>query len=452
VAIVGGGYSGIVQAIELLRRDCRVTLIERAPRLARGVAYSTSRPEHLLNVRASGMSALADQRADFVGWLAERTAAGPDGFAPRHLYGAYLETLLAEARGSSAAMEIVTGEAVDLLEPAGLRLADGRMIAADATILAVGNLPPARPRYIPADLGAGIYVRDPWSGDWLADLRDTDQVLLVGTGLTAVDAILSLDAVGFAGSILAVSRRGLLPRAHATGPAPAPPPPSPAPRPDCLSLLASVRRRADMLGWRGAVDSLRPITQQLWGEASLAERQRFLRHLRPWWDVHRHRIAPQVAERVQGMRSSGKLRVAAGRISGVTVSPAGADVRWRPRGGTAAEQISVRRIVDCTGPQADIRRAGEPLLAALLHDGRIRADPCRIGIDVDRHCRILDHNGLAAARLFAVGPLTRSTFWESVAVPDIRVLARDLADTIATSCRSGSLPLAQNGAKSIISK
>ena len=436
IAIVGGGYSGTLQAIELVERGSRVTLIERAPHFARGAAYGTEQPDHLLNVRASGMSAFADQPDHFADWFAGAEGGAPDQFAQRRVYGRYLGELLEAARTRHGdRLRTLKGEA-SAIERDGtgerLRLSDGGELQADAVILAVGNLPPEPTRGIdPAALPAGVYVDNAWAADLSAGLSDRDTVLLVGTGLTAIDAALSLESAGFDGRILAVSRRGLLPRSHAAAPlGPAKPPSDPKPR--CTALLRLVREGADG-DWRRAVDSLRPVTQQLWREAGPAERRRFLRHLRPWWDVHRHRIAPSIAARIDGLQRSGRLDVRAGRIIAAEAEDGAARMRWRPRGGAEAETIVVRRIVNCTGPQADIGRAGDPLLDGLLAAGRIRSDPCRIGIDVDEAFRAIEHDGTPSFTLYAIGPMTRGAFWEVVAVPDIRHQVRALAEKLVVT-------------------
>ena len=432
VAIVGGGFSGVLQAINLLRHsDARVTLIERA-RLARGAAYSTRNREHLLNVRASGMSAFPDQPRHFAEWLAANGGGDADSFAERRLYGHYLEQLLDQATGER--LTLVEGEAVDILSHGvdeQVMLADGRAIAADVVILSIGNLAPHVPREIAsADLAGDLYVADPWAGDITADLSEQDRVLLIGTGLTAIDASLMLDAAGFRGRTLALSRRGLVPRAHA---APAPPAPAPEamPEPRCTSLLRSVRADAEQFGWRGAVDRLRPMTQPLWASASPEERRRFLRHLRPWWDVHRHRIAPEIAAALERMQAQGRLEFGAGKLASVQSCGKGALVRWRPRASEAEQEIKVRRIVNCTGPQGNVARAGEPLLANLVAAGRIRPDLCRIGIDVDERLRTLGADGQPSDSLYAIGPMTRGALWEIVAVPDLRVQVDRLAKQLA---------------------
>lgn len=427
VAVVGGGFTGTLQALQLVEAGVpRVVLLERAGEAGRGVAYGTARPEHLLNVPAAKMSAFPDRPDHFADWFAGH-GGKPEEFAPRRLYGAYVEELMAAA---GERIELVRDEAVDIVPAGGgesVRLAGGGAIEVEAAILAVGNLPPAGLRGLSVRELPGIYVADPWAGDFAEGLAGDEEVLLIGTGLTAIDAALTLDAQGFRGRILALSRRGLAPRAHQ---AMAPVPPLvDALRPDCVGLLRSIRALAAAIGWRAAVDQLRPVTQGLWAEAPVAERRRFLRHLRPWWDVHRHRIAPSIAERIAAMEADGRLTFAAGRI--VSAGPDGL-VEWRPRGGAETPRLRAARIVNCTGPEANIARAGEPLLDALLASGRIRPDACRIGIDVDAECRTLGADGTPFETLRAVGPMTRGALWEIVAVPDIRGQVKGLAERLAS--------------------
>jgi uncharacterized NAD(P)/FAD-binding protein YdhS len=196
-------------------------------------------------------------------------------------------------------------------------------------------------------------------------------------------------------------------------------------------MLRRVRARSEVVGWRAAVYELRTVTQDLWRAASLDERRRFLRHLRPWWDVHRHKLAPAVGATIEAMQGAGRLSIAAGRLASVQAEGDRAVVSFRARGKEEVETLRVARIVNCTGPEADIARSGEPLLAALLDSGRIRADVLKVGIEVDGECRAIDAAGRVSETLFAIGPVTKGTFWESVAVPDIRGQAAGIAALIA---------------------
>jgi uncharacterized NAD(P)/FAD-binding protein YdhS len=186
------------------------------------------------------------------------------------------------------------------------------------------------------------------------------------------------------------------------------------------ALLHRLRERARQVDWREAVDELRPHTQALWRLHDREQQARLLRHLRPWWDVHRHRLAPPVAERVTQMKGEGRLSVVAGRILSVEHQGDQAQLVWRPRGQDEPRAMAVDRILLCTGPESDIALCGDPLLDRLAARGLIRSDRHRLGLDVDHAGRLLDADGAADDRLLAVGPLTRGAFWESVAVPDIR--------------------------------
>lgn len=424
VAIIGAGFSGTLQAINLIRHEGpRATLIERAPVAGTGLAYGAAHPSHLLNVRAVNMSALPDDPAHLVRWLEARGVENAAAsFVPRRVYGEYLREMLDEALARYPdRLRLVRGEVEDVTFDAdGVTLQlSGGTLRADAAVLAVGNLPPHDPPGLdPATLSSARYKGDPWDPSVPEGLADDDTVLVIGTGLTMVDVALLLEARGFGGRIVAVSRRGLLPRPHGLG--------QDwdkireRPRTKASSLVRTVRARAEQVGWRNAVDELRPFTQPMWANASEGERGRFLRHLRPWWDVHRHRLAPKVDARLQALIDRGQLEVRAAKTLGFVEGPDGIAVTLRPRGQDAPETILAQRIVNCTGPLGDLARSREPLLQRLAARGVIRPDPAHIGIDVDNQGQTIAADGSANTNLYALGPMTRGAFWEIVAVPDIR--------------------------------
>ncbi|WP_448661489.1 FAD/NAD(P)-binding protein [Sphingomonas sp. CJ20] len=436
VAIIGAGFSGTLQAINLLRHDGpRATLIERAPVAGTGLAYGAAHPGHVLNVRAGNMSAFPDDPTHFVRWLQARGVAdAAAAFIPRVSYGEYLRELLETAlRTSNGRLTLVRGEVADLEPGETIRLALGdRTVEADAAVLAVGNLPPHDPPGLdPALLSPKRYKGDPWDPSVPEDLGADDTVVIIGTGLTMVDVALLLDARGFAGRIVALSRRGLLPRPHAPG--------SDwerlRERPDtgASALLHRVRARAEAIGWRNAVDELRPFTQGMWGNASEDQRGRFLRHLRPWWDVHRHRLAPEVHARLTAMAERGQLQVLAARTLGFAEDAAGIAVTLRRRGADSAETLHAARIVNCTGPLGDLSRTTEPLLRRLVARGLIRPDAAHLGIDVDNQGQTIAADGRPNANLYALGPMTRGAFWEIVAVPDIRTQTWSVARKLSNA-------------------
>lgn len=441
VAVVGAGLSGLLLAIQLLRRCAvtRVHLIDRASEFGRGLAYGADDPGHLLNVRAANMSAFPEDPDHFLTWL--RVSAPPEAtaqtFVSRQLYGTYLQSLLravVETGSGAHRLIVVPDEAVGLFEGPGrlrLRLALGRTLEVDRVVLAMGNPPPRElPGICETLRHSPAFVANPWAKDAFAGVRATDDILLVGSGLTAVDVVLGLQRRGHRGRIRILSRRGLKPRGH-TPEGPAPASLDIGPRPRLSDLVRLVRRQAAATGWREAADGVRPHVQRLWREASADERGRFLRHLRPWWDVHRHRLSPVVASRIAAMEAAGQVRFVAGKIVETRRELGHVDVVWRPRGQASAETLRVDRIVNCTGPSLDMRQVESPLLGDLLARGFVRPDAGGLGLDVDPTCRLLDRDGVPSDRLLAVGPMSRAAFWEITAVPDIRIQVRDLAARLA---------------------
>ena len=384
------------------------------------------------------MSAWPDDADHLARWLAEDpdSAGAPADFISRATYGRYIGSLLrAEIGGSRPRRRLLleNDQVADLWptdEGLRLTLAMGRTLEADLVVLATGNPAPAPPDCDGIeDLGPGRYTPDPWAAGALDSLAEDAPVLLLGTGLTMVDVALALDSQGHRGPIRAISRRGQAPRRHA-GAVRSVTPEEPRSAAPLSRRLADARRRAAEVGWRQAVDEVRPATQAIWRAASLAERRRFLRHLQPWWDVHRHRMAPAVADWFETQRTDGRLHLAAGRIASLAAADFGVRVRWRPRGVGDDASMDVARIINCTGPGADPTRSANPLLRRLIERGLVRKDVLGLGLDVTVEGQVLDASQRPDPRLFAVGPITRGAFWEVTAVPDIRHQVAELARTI----------------------
>ena len=423
VAIVGGGFSGTMTALQLARRGVPSILIDGSGKLGRGVAYATTEPAHLLNVPADKMSGWPDAPRDFAEWCGD---AGT-GFAERRAFGRYLAGQL----DGVDAVQTVDAMAIDA-QPDGdgwtVRLGTGEEERVAGVVLALGNQPPAPFRQADG-LPTGLFVNNPWSDEAKAAVQAAAasgaDVLILGTGLTMIDTVLSLTAAGYQGRITALSRRGLLPRAHLEPPAaPAPVDLAGVPLGAVSPLWRWLRRRSAEVGFRAAVDSLRPHSRAIWQSLPPAEVSRFLRHARPWWDVHRHRIAPEVAARLKDLVAAGRLEIMAGRLRSLAAT---SDDQLRAlihrRGGAPAER-TVGAAFNCTGPLGDLRRTDDPLLAGLLRSGLVRLDRHELGIDVDEHDR-------AGERIWAVGPMTKGRYWEITAVPDIRGQAAAVAADIA---------------------
>ena len=414
VVIVGGGFSGAMLAARLAERGQASILIERGDAFGPGVAYSTTNDAHRLNVRAGRMGAVADRPDDFIDWLAAHhpDQADPDGFAPRRLYGLYVRDRLTTTETAHPGLIRRLSGAVIAVEGRSAILSTGERVEGRAVVLATGN--PA-PRTTPTGEDGRI-IANPWTPDALTPVRPDDDILILGAGLTMVDVLLTLSSQGWRGRATAVSRRGLLPRAHGQHhDAPIDLPPEALSGP--LSVrLATARRLAEAHGWRRVMEGYRPITLKLWRAASEAERSRFLRHLRPWWDVHRHRIAPEIAAELDRLIAERRLTVRTGRIRNVEASTKFAVLHLSTRDGP--QTLSAPWLIDCTGPGHDATTA--PLTAGLIAEGRARLAATRLGLDLDDAGRVLHADGKPDPVLYVLGPPARAAFWETIAVPDIR--------------------------------
>ncbi len=425
VAIVGGGASGVLMALHLLNRPdsrCRVTVLEGAHLLGCGIAYSTDDPDHLLNTRVQNMSAFPGDPDHFRRWLAAQGTprTGAD-FVTRATYGSYLGSLLApwQAGRRLTCLRRTCTRVQPLSRGYRLHLAGAEPIRADQVVLATGH----------AVASTDPHLHNAWQP--VAGLNPDARVLILGTGLSMVDQVLSLLSRGHRGPITALSRRGLLPREHAPVaalPLTAADLPDGAPVSGWLRWLRAQSATAPG-GWHAVVDGLRPHLRRLWATLPETERRRFLRHAVSWWDVHRHRIPPASAERLAAALDSGQLQLRRGRFLGAT-RDAGAALRVAVRTAAAPEDLTADLVIDCRGIRRDPGDAASPLIRDLLARGLARVDPLRISLDVGADCRLHDAAGGAQEGLWAIGPVSRAAFWEITAIPDIREQTHALADRI----------------------
>lgn len=458
VVVIGAGFSGAVTAVQLLRQSRRrleVVLVDDSTRMARGLAYGTRNAEHVLNVPAGNMSALADDADDFLHFVRRiHPSAHAGSFVPRPLYGAYLESLLlaADSAGTppGTTFSRVAGTAVRIDPPgaagdgvsrARVHLGDGRVLDADRIVLALGHQPPAAPLDDEARRLLGdAYIGDPWHLELDRRIAPDHRVLLIGSGLTALDVIISLAQRGHHGALVCVSRRGLQPLPHRTAN-------HRPPAVDGAGLVRAMgpglrqqvrvlrRQIADAMraggDWRDWIAALRPHMPAWWAALPLADRRRFLRHLQPYWDVVRHRCAPTAHARMQALVEAGQLRFVAARLGPVQVCTAGRaagfEVTLLPRAGGAPQHLGVDRIVNCTGPSGRIADSASPLVRHLMAAGRLMPDALAIGVAVAPDGALLDAAGARQPWLRYIGPLLKARDWEAVAVPELRVLAAELA-------------------------
>lgn len=452
IAIVGGGASGALVAAQIglqAALPCKVLLFDPSDHLGKGLAYGTRDLTHLLNVPAGKISALPDQPSHFLNWLhrpgnvvslIHETRYAPGDFVPRAIYGYYLASLVEEVYSHpscQASLDLRASRVVDFVptENGGtIVTSDGDTEDVAHVVLALGNLPPRdplpgrhpffrSPRYVPLVWKRGA-METPAGGD----------VLLVGSGLTAVDVILALEAAGHRGKYFVTSRGGRWPQPHAAS----------QPHPDFLSdraLPGSIREALALVqqqiaiaeasgnNWRAVVDSLRPHTQELWKNFSLDERRKFLRHARPFWESHRHRMPPSAWAALERLRGEGRLELAPGRLSDFAEDEAGVTARLQPKGGGAPRELRVKKVFNCIGPESNFRQHfNDPLLINLLARGVLHPDPLLLGLEATDNFeprgtrdRIFEHISL-------IGPPLRGMLWETTAIPEIRQQAAHIAE------------------------
>lgn len=450
VAIVGGGFSGLMSAVRMSAAapGASLSVFERRTRPGPGVAYGACDGEHLLNVPAARMGAFLEKPTAFHEWL-EREHPGrfsASDFAPRALFGRYLLETVRSALDAAGSRPRFVSDAVVHLErhAAGfeLLLASGRTVLARGVVLAVG-LPQARApwRGVAGDALASIprklLVDDPWEAGALEGIPADDTVVVVGSGLTAVDVALGLRRRGHRGRLLLVSRNGRFPLPHAASHG-APP----ALDPSVLSrgpqdAFRLVRRTVRELAahdheWHGAIDGVRPHATKTWQAWSTEQRAYFLRRLRPFWEIHRHRVPPRLLALLDAERAAGTLKLVAGGVAGIAAASDGEalDVTVRPAQGEP-RTVRAARVVNCVGPAMSVAETVDPLLGSLLRSGMAATDPLGLGLRSDAEGRVLDAQGMPQRGMRLVGALRRGELWESTAVPELRVQAAVAAESLA---------------------
>ncbi len=469
IAVVGAGFTGSLLAAHLLRgarAPLVVHLIEYGHRPGTGVAYSTPNGTHVLNVRAYNMSAYPDDPRHFLRWLWSR-ADGPvpdqppsgHAFVSRALYGAYIQDVLAEAQAEAPAharLNQIRGEAVDVRTETSsgnrpavhVRLGDGRVVSADTAALCIGNFPPSPPCLASPTAAEAFaserFIGDPWDAAAIARIDGQAAVAILGTGLTMVDTVLTLLDQGHRGPITAVSRRGLLPLRHEeTRPYTSflHPDVLPSTVLDVLIALKADARRAAAAGydWRSAFDALRPHHHRIWAHLPMEERQRFLRHARPFWEVHRHRMAPQVADRIAAARAGGQLSILPGRLKDAALTADGLELTVVERGGGRERLLTAGALINATGTNCDYTRIRHPLVRSLLDRGIARPDALRLGLDVTEGGAVIAADGTPSPRLLAFGPVAKAPFWEMTAVPELRSQCAEAARRILDGLDAGTM-------------
>ena len=453
ILIIGGGLSGTMLAVQLLRRpgQRRILVIEPRTELGRGEAYSAVELGHTLNGNAARMSVDPDNPDDLTQWLAEHIASGgwPESaeqqvpvselFPPRGLFGVYVQQRLAEAREDGAqrgsTVEHIRAEAVDLqidTDSVQLTLDNGQQLHGAYAVLATGMFPAARTPQTQSS-GLNAAALDPWNVAAMRQLDAQSSVLIIGSGLTMVDAVVSLEQAGHRGPIEVFSRHGLLPHVRRQPPGWV----------DFLAedhgirsprqLLRELRRHcrdaiAQGIDWQAPLDTVRAHIGRLWSQATDVQRRQFVRHVRPWWESHHHRSPPLSAQLVERLHSEGRLRIHAASFKGLEpCAKGGVSIRIRRRGEAQTCVVHGAALINSSGIEYDWRRVARPLPQQLLARGLVQPGPLALGIAAATDGAVVGEHGQAANRLFAMGPPLRGMWWESTAVTDVALQAKALA-------------------------
>ncbi|MBB4234978.1 putative NAD(P)/FAD-binding protein YdhS [Rhizobium esperanzae] len=456
VAIIGGGVSGAGVAYHLARASRGehpvILVFEPRAELGRGLAYDTDDPAHRINVPAAKMSLQPDELGEFQAWIEARDAAAddpgakrPDGslFPRRRLFGDYVASLLkplledGSVRHCRAAVTGVERHAGRWT----IRDDKGGVTQADIVAIATSHPPPAAPGRLASRLAAHPrFVADTTRPGALAVVRPHDRVLVIGNGLTAADVIASLAERGHDGPVTAISRRGLRSRGHA-----------PVPQQlfgdfisdaahSAVSLLTAIRAAIDAakaqgISWHGVLDQVRAQGYDLWQALPIAERRRLVRHLRPYWDVHRFRIAPQVEAVLDTAVAAGRLEILAGSVADARVDGELILATLQPRYQRQSLQRSYDAVVVTTGPAHGGILETQPWLAALAASGHLSLDPTGLGLACTEHSEAIGPSGKADPSLLISGPLARGTFGELMGLPQVTEHAFFIATEIAGKLR-----------------
>ena len=443
IAIIGGGATGTLLAVNLMKhagkQPIEINLVEKRERLGRGVAYSTARDFHLLNVPAAKMGAFPDDVEHFHRWLIDNHYHyAPNDFVPRRVYGEYLRRLFDETlknKGANVVVNVHDDEATDVsIECARARiaLASGAVLDSDKVVLAFGNFLPPHPKSENQSfIGAEKYFRNPWSEDLTEKIAADDDVFIIGTGLTFADVVTSLYHNRHAGKIFGFSTRGLLPAVHRLGFAYPSFSGELKAQTKITDLLKIVRRHSetaetDGSDWRAVIDNLRPQTQEIWQTLPEPEKRYFMQHLSRYWNVARHRLPPETWKILNKLQAANQLRIGKGRLRNIEAGENGEfEITYSTDG--VETSFSADAVVNCIGSESNYNRVESTLVANLLGKGLIKTDSLKMGVDAAPDGRTIDKNGAVSNVILTAGTALKGVLWESTAMPEIRAQARQLA-------------------------
>lgn len=448
IVIIGGGASGTITAIRLLEKlqvPTEVILIERNEKLLhRGHAYSNTFSYEPLNVPSGKMSMYNDQPDHFYNWLLahkpEESAAinlTKASFVSRRWFGDYVEWNLQNAIDNKPATTIYSeliDEVKDIDTALGhykIKLASGKELNCATVILATGN---DAPKSLLSDDDIAVvnnkYANYPWQGPDKYSFNAEDDILIVGSGLTMIDNTVSLKQKGHKGKIYILSRHGSLPLPHAeTVHLDVPEINSSS----ALNIYNSIKHEvkkasASAISWQSVMDSLRTITTPVWKQLSITEKKQFFKYLRPYWEIHRHRMPRESEARINAMKQDGSAVFIKGSIAKVEATNNNITVTYRDK--QQEGKITVRYIINCTGPNSDYENIPGHLFNTLAKKALVTFDELKLGIVTAENGSPVNSKGQKVNNVFSVGPVRKASEWETTAIREIRIQAEELANTI----------------------
>lgn len=455
IAIIGGGYSGSVLALHLARRlglASTIAIIEPRAEWGAGLAYSTLEDNHKINVPADRMGVSAEPIDRFNTWLQDRHPELLGDGDPEHSYvarrwfGIFVRERLADALATTGVRcRHVASAAVDARRIEGgteISLASGAPIRARLVAVATSHGLPATPAGISDSVRASPkFVENPWQNERLAKIAAHEEVLIIGAGLTMADVAASLLNRGHRGRITALSRRGLLARKNGPSAAPRDLDFAAWPAAPVTTYVKMIRAEIERLektgeSWRCVFTALREQSERLWSKLPIEERRRFLRHLKSFYDAHRYRMAPETADVIEAARRLGQIEILAARLRDVSVEADRFSVALTRRGSAAVERRTVSAIVNCTGPKQQLRADPTHFLGALIANGLASPDPLGLGLAVDRDFSLIG----PCRNIYALGPLTRERFGDTIGAPEIMLQAQSLAGVMASALAEEHAP------------
>jgi uncharacterized NAD(P)/FAD-binding protein YdhS len=442
IAIIGGGLSGSLVAINLMRlskKQLSISLFEKnMGQMNRGVAYSSALPYQLLNVPVKDMSLFGDMPGHFMDWLQlSGYEYKGDDFAPRDVYGHYIaDTFSAETLKTAHHLAIIPAEVKSVTHKDGmysLTTHKNETFVANKVVLCTGNFPPGDIPGLPQDVKkVKSYVGHPWGGFYISTVNSKEDILMVGSGLTMIDMVLSLNQKGHKGKITVISRRGMLPLPHgdALDYNLSRVPSGDLSVSQLMDWVKDEIAKAEKQGknWRSVANAVRDHIPQLWRGLSLEEKRRFMRHLRPFWEIHRHRMPAESLDILNRMKQEGRLELIAGRINGAEVRGETTTVKYRCRNSKDEKQITVNRIINCTGPETEYRKMGSSLYQSLVENKLAQPDVLALGLKANADGFVIDETGNVNTDMALIGPPAKGVLWECTALREIRQQAALVAE------------------------